>query len=185
MGQSKAALIMGGEPLLRRVTTRLLLAVPEVLVVGPRELAQLVPGVQLVPDLHPGVGPLGGIEAALLAITSELAFVTACDMPFLNSDLVTAMLDYVPAGDSEADVVALARDDGLRTEHLHAVYRRATCLGPISGMIAERDYALHHLFARLRVAIFPAEIAARIDPVGLSTRNINTPGEWLDAQRLA
>jgi molybdopterin-guanine dinucleotide biosynthesis protein A len=179
MGQSKAALMMGGEPLLSRITSRLLLAIPEVLVVGPRELAELVPGVKIIPDLHPGLGPLGGIEAALLAMTSELAFVTACDMPFLNSHLVTAMLDYAAA---DADVVALARD-GLRMEHLHAVYRRATCLGPISDLIAADDYALHHLFARLRVRVFPADIAAEIDPDGLSTRNINTPTEWLDARR--
>jgi molybdenum cofactor guanylyltransferase len=174
---------MGDEPLLGRITARLLPAVLEVLVIGPRELAELVPGVKLLPDLHPGIGPLGGIEAALLAMTGELAFVTACDMPFLNSHLVTAMLDYA-AADSEADVVALARD-GLRMEHLHAVYRRVTCLGPISDLIVENDYALHHLFARLRVKVFPADIASRIDPDGLSTRNINTPTEWLDARRLS
>jgi molybdopterin-guanine dinucleotide biosynthesis protein A len=174
--------MMDGKPLLGRITARLLLAVPEVLVVGPRELAELVPGVKLVPDLHPGVGPLGGIEAGLLATSSELAFVTACDMPFLNSHLATAMLDYA-AADSDADVVALARD-GLRMEHLHAVYRRVACLGPIADMIAADDHALHHLFARLRVKVFPADIAARIDPDGLSTRNINTPAEWLDARRL-
>jgi len=173
--------MMGSVPLLSRITSRLLLAIPEVLVVGPRELAELVPGVKLVPDLHPGLGPLGGIEAALLAMTSEVAFVTACDMPFLNSHLVTAMLEY--AADVDADVVALARD-GLGMEHLHAVYRRATCLGPISDLIAADDYALHHLFARLRVRVFPADIAARIDPDGLSTRNINTPSEWLDARCL-
>jgi molybdopterin-guanine dinucleotide biosynthesis protein A len=171
---------MSGEPLLRRITARLLSAVPEVLVIGPRELAELAPGVKLVPDLHPGVGPLAGIEAALLAMTSELAFVMACDMPFLNPDLVTAMLNYFPAADSETDVVALARE-GAHMEHLHAVYRRATCQGPISDLIAAHDYALHHLFARLRVKVFPADMAARIDPGGLSTRNINTPTEWLDA----
>ena len=182
MGRSKAGLIMSGEPLLRRITARLLSAVPEVLVIGPRELAELAPGVKLVHDLHPGVGPLGGIEAALLAMTSELAFVTACDMPFLNPDLVTAMLNYFPAAD--ADVVALA-GEGLFMEHLHAVYQRATCLGPISDLIAAHDYALHHLFAQLRVKVFPADMAARIDPGGLSTRNINTPTEWLDAIAIA
>jgi molybdopterin-guanine dinucleotide biosynthesis protein A len=180
MGQSKAALMISGEPLLRRITARLHSVVPEVLVIGPAELGELIPGVNLVPDLHPGVGPLGGIEAALLAMTGELAFVTACDMPFLNPNLVAAMLDYFPAANSEADIVALARA-GAHLEHLHAVYRRATCLGPISDLITEHDYALHHLFSRLHVEVFPSDIAARIDPRGLSTRNINTPTEWLDA----
>jgi molybdopterin-guanine dinucleotide biosynthesis protein A len=180
MGRSKAALMMDGEPLLGRITARLLSAVPEVLVVGPRELAELAPGVKVVPDLHPGVGPLGGIETALLAMTGELAFVTACDMPFLNPDLVTAMLNYFPAAEADVDVVALA-GEGLFMEHLHAVYRRAACLGPIADLIAAHDYALHHLFARLRVKVFPTDMAARIDPGGLSTRNVNTPAEWLDA----
>ncbi|MFI5274966.1 MAG: molybdenum cofactor guanylyltransferase, partial [Ktedonobacterales bacterium] len=65
MGASKAALLIGGEPLLRHVTRRLAEALPAVLVVGTPALAALVPSLTLLADRRPGVGPLAGIEAAL------------------------------------------------------------------------------------------------------------------------
>jgi molybdopterin-guanine dinucleotide biosynthesis protein A len=178
MGESKAALIIAGEPLLCRVTHRLQAAISKVLVVGPPELSSLVPGVQVVPDLHPGVGPLAGLEAALSTVTAELAFVVACDMPSIEPLLIRAMVEHA-ARSPEADVVALARG-----QPLHAVYR-AACLPVISRQIAAERYALHQLFAELRVGIFPAKLAAELDPHGHSTRNANTPEEWAEAKRLA
>jgi len=196
MGESKAALIIAGEPLLWRVTHRLQAALSLVLVVGPPELSLLVPGVPILPDLHPGIGPLAGLEAALSAVTTELAFVVACDMPCIEPKLIRGMVEF--ASDSpEADVVALARQNsesgaGDRenvdsidsNEYLHAVYRSA-CLPVISRQIAAEHYALHQLFAELRVRIFPPELTAQLDPHGFSTLNANTPKEWVEAKRLA
>jgi molybdopterin-guanine dinucleotide biosynthesis protein A len=184
MGESKAALIIAGEPLLRRITRRLQAAVSPVLVVGPPDLSSLVPGVRIVPDLHPGIGPLAGLEAALSAVTTELAFVVACDMPCVEPALIRGMVEYA-SGSPEAEVVALAcKAPAPGLEHLHAVYR-ATCLPVISRQVASGRFALHQLFAELRVGIFPAELAAQLDPHGISTLNANTPKEWVEAQRLA
>src|SRR5271166_2830227 len=102
MGEPKAALWIAGEPLLRRITTRLLLAMEQVLVIGPPDLSQLVPGLPVLVDLHRGIGPLAGIEAALCATNTELIFVVACDMPFINPELVKAMLRFA-VDHSEAD----------------------------------------------------------------------------------
>jgi molybdopterin-guanine dinucleotide biosynthesis protein A len=193
MGESKAALIIAGEPLLWRVTHRLQAALSPVLVVGPPELTLLVPGVRILSDLHPGIGPLAGLEAALLAVTTELAFVVACDMPCIEPKLIRAMVEFASSS-PEADVVALARQnsesgvDGRESiesiEYLHAVYR-STCLPVISRQIAAEHYALHQLFAELCVRMFPPELTAQLDPHRISTLNANTPKEWVEAKRLA
>jgi molybdopterin-guanine dinucleotide biosynthesis protein A len=180
MGQHKATLAIGGEPLLWRVTRLLLLGVPKVVVVGPPEVAKLVPDLAVLQDLHSGIGPLAGIETGLLSVTAELIFVAACDMPFINPGLVRAMLEYAQ-DDPEADVVALpspkGSGKGVMMEHLHAVYRRS-CLPAVRSAVASGDYSLHALFSQLRVHVFPEALTTLLDPSGRSTLNANTPADW-------
>lgn len=179
MGQPKAALAIGGEPLLRRVARLLLLAVPKVVVVGAPELSELVPDLAVLQDLHPRIGPLAGIETGLLSVTTELIFVVACDMPFINPDLVRSMLQYAQ-DDPEADVVALPSQKGAgegMMEHLHAVYRRS-CLPAVTRAVAGGRYALHELFSQLRVHTFPEVLTRQLDPSGRSTLNANSPADW-------
>jgi molybdopterin-guanine dinucleotide biosynthesis protein A len=181
MGHSKAHLPIAGEPLLRRVVGRLRAALGDVLVVGPPELAPLVPEVSVIPDTRPGMGPLAGLEAALGAITARCAFVVACDMPFVAPPLVEALAARALAA-PDYDVVALRSAHGL--EHLHAVYAR-TCLAPITEALDQGDRSLHGLLARLRVLeVAPAEASA-YDPTSLSAFNANTPGDWARALALA
>jgi molybdenum cofactor guanylyltransferase len=179
MGKPKAALTIGGEPLLGRVARLLLLAVPKVVVVGPPEVCRLVPDLAVLQDLHPQIGPLGGIETGLLSVTADLVVVVACDMPFINPDLVRAMLRYAQ-DNPEADVVALHSQERAgegMMEHLHAVYRRS-CLTAVTSAIAGGSYALHGLFSQLRVQAFPEALTRQLDPSGRSTLNANSPAEW-------
>ena len=175
MSADKAALLIEGEPLLRRVVGRLRPALPAVLVVGPPELAPLVPGVRVVPDTRPGMGPLAGLEAALAAIETPRAFVVACDMPFVAPALIRAMADYAAANAPDADAVVLR--SGEDVEPLHSVYSTA-CLPVVTELLDFGTRSLHDLLARLRVAEFPTAEATRLDPSGLSAFNANTPSEW-------
>jgi molybdopterin-guanine dinucleotide biosynthesis protein A len=175
MGADKAALPIEGEPLLRRVVGRLRLALPAVLVVGPAELALLVPGVRVVLDSRPGMGPLAGLEAAFAASETPRAFVVACDMPFVAPVLVRAMADYAAAKAQDADAVVLRSGEGV--EPLHAVYS-ATCLPIVTELLDAGTRSLHELLVRLHVVEFPAGEATRLDPSGLSAFNANTPTEW-------
>jgi molybdopterin-guanine dinucleotide biosynthesis protein A len=174
MGTRKAALEIGGEPLLLRVVERLRRALPEVIVVGPRVVASLVPGVQVVPDQRPGLGPLSGLEAALSALAAPGAFVVACDMPFVAPPLVRH-LARVAEQSPDLDVVALRTAQG--TEYLHAVYR-ATCLPLIREQLDAGQRSAGALLARLRVREVGGAEALSLDPQGLSAFNANTPEEW-------
>src|SRR5438105_9533019 len=84
MGEPKAWLDFGGEPLLARVVGRLREAFPEFVVVAApgQELPEV--GAARVEDEHPGEGPLGGMIAGLRAVTRPLALVLSCDVPFVS-----------------------------------------------------------------------------------------------------
>jgi molybdopterin-guanine dinucleotide biosynthesis protein A len=181
MGHDKAALTIGGQPLLARVVERLGSVLPSVMVVGPERLQPLVPGIQVVADRWPGVGPLGGLLTALR--TADVAFflVVACDMPFVAPPLVRALLKAMWE-DPSTDTVVPRTSRGI--EPLHAVYARG-CAARAEARLASSDRSLHGLLADLAVRELPLERVAQLDPAGLSTLNANTPEEWEWALALA
>lgn len=181
MGENKAQMMFGGEPLLARVARRLSSAVDELLVIGPQSLAPLTPQVRVVEDALPAIGPLGGLYTALTTITGARIFLVACDMPFVRPGLVQAMLALAETRD-DADAVTLNVDG--RVQPLHAVYSRG-CLPSVERALNTNDRSLHALLMRLAVVAIDTETVRREDPGGLSAFNVNTPDDWRQALRLA
>jgi len=144
LGVPKARLQYGGETLLER-TTRMLdgLFGRVVLVSDDPDVARVVHWGDVIRDEVPGIGPMGGLHAALGHITTEHAFVVACDMPRLQPDLIAAQARMA----WDADVV-VPRHDGL-LEPLHAVYGRK-CLPALERQIALGDYRLRSIFDQVR-----------------------------------
>jgi molybdopterin-guanine dinucleotide biosynthesis protein A len=88
MGRDKALLELGGRPLALHAVTKLQRVCSDVHILsGSRELAAYAP---LVSDLHPGCGPIGGIEAAFAHSTHEWNLFLPVDMPFLPSAFLSA-----------------------------------------------------------------------------------------------
>src|SRR5947209_13666879 len=84
MGTSKAWLEFAGRPLLEHLVERMLAVFPEAVVVTAP--GQDVPrtAARVVYDERPGEGPVAGIVVGLREVTRPLAFVSSCDVPFLN-----------------------------------------------------------------------------------------------------
>ncbi len=180
MGESKAAMMFGDEPLLARVAHRLSSGVDEVLVIGPQSLAPLAPHTRIVEDALPAIGPLGGLYTALTATRSARIFLVACDMPFVCPGLVQAMLALAVTR-ADADVVTL--NANARVQPLHAVYSRR-CLPAVERALKAKNHSLHALLARLAVAAIDLETVRREDPDGLSAFNVNTPDDWRHALQI-
>jgi molybdopterin-guanine dinucleotide biosynthesis protein A len=91
MGQDKAVLQVGGRSLVELALDKLRsIGVAEPRIAGARtDLSSLAP---VVPDLHPGCGPLSGIEAALAATTKGLNLFLPVDMPLLPARFLYWML---------------------------------------------------------------------------------------------
>jgi molybdopterin-guanine dinucleotide biosynthesis protein A len=81
MGRDKALLQIGGKPLVEHAVTKLRRLCAEVNILGNEpELEARAP---LVRDVHPGCGPMSGIEAALLHSRYDWNLILPVDMPFL------------------------------------------------------------------------------------------------------
>jgi molybdopterin-guanine dinucleotide biosynthesis protein A len=93
MGQDKALLKLGGKPLVRHAVKKLRRVCMDVRILSDNpELATYAP---IVPDLHPGCGPMGGMEAALAHSIFEWNLFLPVDVPFLPSAYLSGWVRQV------------------------------------------------------------------------------------------
>ncbi|HLA19559.1 MAG TPA: molybdenum cofactor guanylyltransferase [Dehalococcoidia bacterium] len=168
LGIDKALLSLGGAPLLQTVVQRVSQVCPRVIVAvdRPGRYRRLGLAARFVADASPGLGPLAGLQSGLRACSTEYAFVVACDLPFLNVELLRYM-----AGLPRSYQALLPRSAG-RDHPLHAVYARS-CLPEVDALLAAGGGSMKHLLDRLDVRRLDDRDLRRIDPDGLSLLNLN------------
>jgi len=115
---------------------------------------------------------LGGLDAALAAARHDLLVLVACDMPFLRTDLLTALLSMA----HEVDAVVPRTKRGYHP--LCAVYARS-CHAMVQERLAARQLTMMALLDQLRVRTVEeheVEAFGRPDPLA----NVNTAAEFDD-----
>jgi FdhD protein len=171
MKSNKALLPYSGELFIERIHRQLSALFPEViLVTNTPEYYSFLP-CRMVPDEFPGLGSLAGIHAGLKHSKTEHIFVVACDMPYLNSELIRQMI----AKTSGSDVVIPESDGGL--EPLHAMYSK-NCLPAMEDALKSGIRKIVDCFDWSKVSVLSKSEIAVVDPEFLSFRNINTPEEY-------
>lgn len=174
MGQPKALLLFDDEPLIAHLVRIVRGAFSDVVVVAAPEQELPPVAATLVRDSVAYQGPVGGICYGLQAAREELCFVTSCDAPFLNLDLVRFLLSLA----AEQDVVVPHWQE--RLQPLFAVYRRS--VAPLLRQQLERgELRPIFLYDKVRTRKVPAAEMLPFDPEGLSFRNLNSPEEYQEA----
>ena len=135
------------------------------------------PKLRTVSDIYPGRGSLGGVYTGLVSSNSFYNLVAACDMPFLNQDLLRYMIQ-VSAG---FDLVVPRLAD--RIEPLHAVYSK-NCIEPAELLLKQDELQIFRFYDSVKVRYVEAEEIDRFDPHHLSFFNINTEADLKKAMEL-
>ena len=177
-GTDKALAEIHGVPLVERVVRVMAAIFRQVILITniPEQYRFL--NLPMHEDLVKGIGPLGGIYTGLKRMEGGAGFVAACDMPFLNPNLVRHMV----AIREDCDAVVPKMD--WKIEALHALYSK-NCLPAIEKFIDSHQYQVFKFFSQIDVCyIDEGEIRVH-DPDLRSFYNVNDPQEWQDAVRLA
>ena len=181
LGRNKALETIGKRSLLERVLSRLSFLDSDILLVTTKELPYVrlsdYPKVRVVSDLYPGKGPLGGIYTGLKSAGPFYSLVVACDMPFLNRDLLRYMIE------ASAGFDLVIPRLGELVEPLHGVYAKA-CLAPMESLLEQGVLSIREIFGLVRVRYVEAEEIDRFDPEHLSFFNVNTESELAKARAL-
>lgn len=196
IGAPKALLDLAGAPLVRHVLRAVLPACDEiVLVAAPvdaqpeelraglaselRVLSAADADARVVHDAQPHLGPVSGLATGLAAARGDVAWVTACDAPFLAEDLVESLLARAEADDA-IDVV-VPRWRGY-LEPLLAVYRTESMREHFARQLADGVLKPTARLDACRTAVVEEEELLRLDPHGRSFVNLNAPEELAAAR---
>ena len=116
-------------------------------------------------------GPVSGIYHGLKAATREVCFVTSCDAPFLNLQLISQLLAQI----SDCDVVVPYWQQ--RFQPLHAVYRTSV-LPLLKDQLERVELRPIFFYDKVRTRKIHEDEIRRLDPDGLSFLNMNSPAEY-------
>jgi molybdenum cofactor guanylyltransferase len=92
MGRDKAGLLLDGRTLLDHALQVVREACGSAVILGSRALYGNS-GFEVVEDIYPGCGPLGGIHAALSHSKTRFNLIIAVDTPFLSADFLRFMVE--------------------------------------------------------------------------------------------
>jgi molybdopterin-guanine dinucleotide biosynthesis protein A len=168
-GRNKALATIGGISLIEHVVERLRPQTSQILIVTSRDRHDLpvTCNAEIVADIYPDKGPLGGIYTGLLASRATHSLVIACDMPFLNTEL----LYYMVRQSRDFNVVIPRLAEG-KLEPLHAIYSKA-CLSKIKSQLDWNYLRVDSILDALRVRYVERAECQLFDPQLLSFFNIN------------
>ena len=181
LGRYKALVILNGESLVQRVVSKLSFLNSDIIIVlakgqQPPQVTGY-PKLRIVTDAYASKGPLIGIYTGLLSSDSSYNLVVACDMPFLNRDLLRYMVKISAGFDMVIPRV------GDMVEPLHAIYSKK-CLKVIDRMLGEGSLKIDQLLSLVKVRYVEAREIDRFDPDHLSFFNINTEADLKKARGL-
>ncbi len=132
----------------------------------------------VIEDVHPGCGPLGGIHAALASTGSDLNLILSVDMPRMTPEFLGWLTRQ---GRTRAELIVVPEAAG-GLQPLCAIYRKAAAEATELAL-QQGDYKVGHLFSHV-----PTRIVAEseITAAGFSLdlfQNINTPEEYAQCRR--
>jgi molybdopterin-guanine dinucleotide biosynthesis protein A len=164
MGRDKALLTVESRYLVEDVAAKVCAAAGNVALVGrPGDYGSF--GIECLPDLRPGLGPLGGIETALHSQRGEFNLILACDMPGIDVPFLSALL---AEAERTGRLCVVTRDCSGLIHPLCAVYRSG-CQPHVRDALNAGRLKLHDLVRELDGSIFE---------IGTNLSNINTPQDW-------
>ena len=178
MGEDKGLMSFDGTTLIEYILRQIIDLADIVFVVSNQPYDYEFLGLPVFMDVRPGIGSLGGLLTAMTYVRTNYALVLACDMPFVNLNLITFMLEQAP----NHDVIVPVYGGEQYIEPFRGLYSK-TCLPAIERAVVagkRRAIAFH---PDVNVRLISQQEVMRFDPGGQTFINVNTPEDYRQALR--
>ncbi|MBE1442221.1 molybdenum cofactor guanylyltransferase [Paenibacillus sp. OAS669] len=182
-GQPKAMLKLQGRSFVERQLEELGKVCKEILIIANDAalFEKLVQGansgsIRIIPDQHPGKGPLAGMQAAMRSAQGEAMWVVACDMPHVSGAAACAMMEELDLAGQHWDAVVPVLHGKIQP--LHAVYRIKSCREIVDDMLETAQYKVMELLQRLNYRETDEQFFARMGIAADFALNINEPAQY-------
>ncbi|MFC2097498.1 molybdenum cofactor guanylyltransferase [Bacteroidota bacterium] len=102
--------------------------------------------IRVVSDKIKNTGPIGGIHSALSYSTKEAVFVVACDMPFINTEMIRKVIDYYKKNNFDAVVPKT----GNNLEPMFSIYNKSS-LKSLNSFISTNNFYIRKFLDKIKV----------------------------------
>lgn len=137
-------------------------------------------GLPVYPDIYQNIGALGGFHTIFSFLERDYAVVLACDMPFVNRDLINYLISLT----KDFDIVVPRLTQNEFVEPFRAVYSKK-CLYAVERAIARGNRKVISFFDDLRVRYVEKNEIHIYDADERSFFNVNTPADLQQAIQMA
>ncbi len=165
-GGDKALFRYRGRPLIEHVIGAVRPVISSIAIVADDAERFGYLGLPCYPDAITGAGAFGGVYTALLRSETERAFVAACDMPWIDTELVRFI---VSASEGHDVTIPCIRGEW---EPLHAVYAK-TCTEKMRKSLESGRRRIISFFDSVSVRTVTEEEIRRFGDPDRIFRNIN------------
>jgi molybdopterin-guanine dinucleotide biosynthesis protein A len=180
MGKDKAFIEFKGKSLIQRTLDTLKPLFNDIMIIAKRKEPFSSFGVPVCVDIYPEGGPMGGIYTGLFHSKGPV-FAVACDMPFLNPEVIRFLtgkllrpVDRAIQRPDDFDAIVLKSPDGLHP--LHGVYSRPV-LPLMKKLLEKREVKMMDFLKRINTLVIGVAEIRHLDPDLACLTNINTPEE--------
>ena len=173
-GKNKAFLKINDKTIIEDIIEKLNLLFNEIIIVSntPDDYNNFLKGIKIVTDLVENKGPLGGIYTGLCQISTQVAFIVSCDMPFLNIDLIkNQILDF---GKNRYDIFIPRINNNI--EPLHSIYKKSILKKLGNHLETSKKTSVRDFFSLVNSGYFDIEDSLRNQK---AFTNINTAEDLL------
>ena len=168
-GSNKALAMVDGKPLIQHVADLMSSLFPECILITNTPAEYEFLSLPMTHDRYQDSGPLAGIHAALLKISTPRAFVVACDMPNLSPELIQYICNI---NEQEYEVIIPSPEKGQ--EPLFGIYHKKS-LEVIESYLQQKDFKIISVLEDLQVRrVSEQEILSITEDLGCF-KNINRP----------
>lgn len=177
-GMVKAKIVIGRKTIIARTSDILRNIFSEIILVtnSPEEFVEF-PEFKFVSDEIQNRGPLGGIHAALKATSGEAVFIFAGDMPFIDEEIITILINSY----TEHKCEILIPKTGDFIEPLHSIYSKAILQNVEKFLEANNKNAVREFIKGVNTYYLPLESSEKTRK---AFTNINYPEDLPDLETL-
>jgi molybdopterin-guanine dinucleotide biosynthesis protein A len=164
----KAFIEVEGQKIIERNLKIMKKSFREIFIVTNQPEEYIYLNMPLLGDIYNVRGPMTGIFTSLLNSSKQWVFISACDMPFLNRDLI----EYMASKRDNSDAVVPVKKG--KTEPLFAFYSKRLLASMEKSILAGKR-SLKDFLNNKRVKYIKTSEIKKIDPEAKSFINLNNP----------
>jgi len=175
MSFDKQTITVGGRLIAEYIADLLSLEFSRVFIISNRKSLYQTRSYEVISDEIVGCGPLSGLYTALRNTTSDYAYLTGCDMPYVNLEYIRYMKEKLYEQEKPADGI-LTTTNGF-AEPLNAIYHKRLA-DLIPPLLKDGKLRMVALYEGNEMIYIPEHIMAGFDPGYEMFFNLNTPDDF-------